>query len=97
MLVVVRALSDCDGSTYGSGRDVRKVCSNTRGVDDIIERKLIDLRASLQKKGEGLDICQYGMDGNYNNMGKYLANAARGTENSFKYVSYASLALVNAE
>lgn len=40
--------------TYGLGRDVRQVGSNTRGVDDIVERKLINERAELQEQRQRL-------------------------------------------
>lgn len=36
------------------GGDVRKVGSNTRGVDDIVERELVDKRGQLEEKRKGL-------------------------------------------
>lgn len=40
--------------TYRSGRDVRKIGSNTGGVDNIVESQLINMRASLQKQRQRL-------------------------------------------
>lgn len=34
---------------------MRKVSSDARGVDDIVKSELINVRAGLQEKGEGLD------------------------------------------
>lgn len=67
---------------------MRKVSSDARGVDDIVKSELINVRACLQEKGEGLDpmsVCNRLIDNKPR--GKYLANAARGTENSFEDIS----------
>lgn len=42
------------GRTYSDRRDVREVSSNTRGVDDIVESKLINERAGFQEKRKRL-------------------------------------------
>jgi hypothetical protein len=36
--------------TYGNRGDVGKVCSDTRGVDNIVKGKLVNKRASLQQE-----------------------------------------------
>jgi hypothetical protein len=41
--------------TYGNRGDVREISSNTGGVDNIVEGKVINERASLQQEGERLD------------------------------------------
>lgn len=45
--------------TYGGRGDVRKVRGDARGVDDVIESKLIDKRAGLQQKRQRLLNRQY--------------------------------------
>jgi hypothetical protein len=42
------------GSAYGSGRDVRKISSNTGGVDNIVKGQLVNKRAQLEEEGEWL-------------------------------------------
>lgn len=42
------------GKTYGHRRDVRKVGSNTGGVDDIVQGKFVNQGGCLQQKGERL-------------------------------------------
>lgn len=39
---------------YRGGRDVRKVGSNARGVDNIVQSQLVDERAALEEEGQGL-------------------------------------------
>lgn len=40
--------------TYGLGGDVRQISTNTRGVDDIVEGKLVNKRAELQEQRQRL-------------------------------------------
>jgi hypothetical protein len=39
---------------YRGGGDVGKVGSNTRGVDNIVQSQLVDVRAALEEQGQGL-------------------------------------------
>jgi hypothetical protein len=41
--------------TYGNGGDVGQIGSDTGGVDDIVEGKLVNQRRGLQQEREGLD------------------------------------------
>jgi len=40
--------------TYGYRRDVGEIGCDARGIDDIVERELVDQRAGLQEEGERL-------------------------------------------
>lgn len=40
--------------TYRLGRDVREIGSDTGGVDDIVERELVNERAVLEQERQGL-------------------------------------------
>jgi hypothetical protein len=40
--------------TYGLGGDVRQISSDARGVDDIVESKLVNEGAVLEKQGQRL-------------------------------------------
>ena len=40
--------------TYGNGGDVREIGSDTGGVDNIVQSKLVNERRGLQEEGEGL-------------------------------------------
>lgn len=40
--------------TYSDGGDVREIGSDTGGVDDIVESKLVNERACLQEERQGL-------------------------------------------
>lgn len=51
----MRGLSLAIEATYSGGGDVREVGSNTRGVDNIVEGQLIDMRAGLEEKRQWLE------------------------------------------
>ena len=40
--------------TYGNGRDMRQISSNTGSVDHIVEGQLVDQRAGLEEERQGL-------------------------------------------
>ncbi len=61
-----RALVSCERysgvglkrETHSVGRDVGEVGGDARGVDDIVERELVDERAELEEKGQRLHGCR---------------------------------------
>lgn len=43
-----------EAGRLGLGRDVGQIGRDPRGVDDIVERELVNKRGELEEKGEGL-------------------------------------------
>jgi hypothetical protein len=66
--------------TYSHGGDMAQIGGDAGGVDDIVEGELVDKRAGLEEEGQGLGE----LAGIWQSWrGTNLANAARGTENSY--------------
>jgi hypothetical protein len=62
---------------------VRKVGSDTGGIHNIVQSKLVNQRASLQQKGERLSgTISRSLEGVRRVEKAYLANATRGAENN---------------
>lgn len=74
--------------TYSGRGDVGKVSGNTGGVDNIVERELVDQRRGLQEEREGLHFVSNGSMpvGAFSNRcaaaDAYLTNATSGTCNN---------------
>jgi hypothetical protein len=72
--------------THGVGGDVRKVCGDTGGVDNIVQCELIDERGELEQQGQGLTKASSipnPSNSRVPGVRQYLSNTARGTSDNY--------------
>jgi hypothetical protein len=69
------------GKTYSNRGDVREISSHTRGIDNIVQGKLVNERRGLEEEGERLNKLISQAQYAYKCM-TYLANATSSSENN---------------